>query len=74
MSPEDGFFGVEAQGNVIYCDIKNAPGDVGGVRITGEGVVVGDEIEAIVLGLERKVLTHCAEVVADMELAGRLNA
>jgi len=74
LAPEDGFFGVEAQSNVIYCDIKNSPGDVGGVRIAGEGVVVGDEIETIVLGLKLKLAAHSTEEIANMKPTRRLYA
>jgi hypothetical protein len=38
--------------------------DIGWRRIAGKGVVVGDEIKAIVLGLEFEVLPHRAEEVA----------
>jgi hypothetical protein len=47
-------------------------GDVRWRRITGKGVVVSDEIKAIVLALELKVLAHCAEEIAYMQSAGRL--
>ncbi len=42
--------------------------------VAGKSVVVGDEIEAIMLGLELEVLAHCAEEVAYMKSAGRLYA
>ncbi len=47
-------------------------GDVGWRRVAGQGVVVGDEIKAVVLGLEFEVLTHCAEEIAYMQPAARL--
>lgn len=37
-------------------------------------MIVGDEIKAIMLSLEGKVLTHSAEIVAYMKLSGRLYA
>jgi len=40
-----------------------------GLRIAGQGVKVGDEIKAIVLGLKLQVLTYCAEVIADVKPA-----
>jgi hypothetical protein len=40
--------------------------------VTGKGVVVGDEIKAVVLTLELEVLTHCAEEIAYMQPAARL--
>jgi len=42
--------------------------------VAGEGVVVGDEIKAFVLGLELQVLAHCTEKVADMKSARWLYA
>jgi hypothetical protein len=45
-----------------------------GRGVTGQGVIVGDEIKALVFGLEGKVLTHSAEIVADVQLAGWLYA
>jgi hypothetical protein len=48
--------------------------DVSRLWIAGKGVVVSDEIKAIVLCLELEVLAHCAEEVAYMQLTGRLYA
>ena len=39
-----------------------------------KGVVVGDEIKAVVFCLELEVLAHCAEEVSDMKPSGRLYA
>jgi hypothetical protein len=46
--------------------------DIGRFWVAGKGVVVSDEIKAIVLRLELEVLTHCAEEIAYMQSAGRL--
>jgi len=43
-------------------------------RVTGKGVIIGDEIKTIVLGLELEVLARCAEKVAYMKPAGWLYA
>ena len=40
----------------------------------GQGVVVGDEVEALALVLQGDVLLDGAEVVAQVQLAGRLHA
>jgi hypothetical protein len=48
--------------------------DIGRRRVAGKGVVVGDEIKAIVLGLEIEMLPHRAEEVAYVKLAGWLYA
>jgi hypothetical protein len=42
--------------------------------VAGEGVVVGDEIKAIVLGLELQMLAHCTEKVTYMKPARWLYA
>ena len=74
MPPENGFFGIKAQSDIICCDVKSIPGNVGGRWVAGEGVVVGDEIKAVVVGLELQVLTHCAKEIAYVKSAGRLYA
>jgi len=43
-------------------------------RVAGKGVVIGDEIKAIVLGLELQMLTYCAKEIAYMKSARRLYA
>ena len=40
----------------------------------GQGVVIGDEVEAVALLLQLDVLLDRAEVVADVQLPGRLDA
>jgi len=67
LTPEYGLFGVQAECEVVHCDVKAAPADLIGRGVAGQGVVVGDEVEALVLGLKRKVLAHSTEVVADMQ-------
>ena len=48
-------------------------GQVFGGGVAGQGVVVGDEVEALVLGLQLEVLAHGAEVVADVQPSGGLD-
>ena len=45
-----------------------------GVLDGGQGVVVGDEVEALALVLQGDVLLDGAEVIAQVQLAGRLDA
>jgi hypothetical protein len=70
LAPEDGFPGIQAQRDVVHDNVESVGEDVVGRRIAGQGVIVGDEIKAVVLSLEGKVLTHGAEIVAHMKLAG----
>jgi hypothetical protein len=48
--------------------------DIGRRGVAGKGVVVSNEIKAIVLGLEFEMLPHRAEEVAYVEPTGRLYA
>jgi len=74
LSPEDGFFDVEAQSDIIHCDIKSMAGNLGRRWVARKRMEVGNEIKAIVLGLQLKVLTHGTEKVANMKFAGWLYA
>jgi hypothetical protein len=49
-------------------------GNISRRRIACESMVVGDEIKAIVLGLELQVLAHCTEKVTYMKSARWLYA
>jgi hypothetical protein len=73
LPPEHGFLCVKSQRDVIRRKVKDVPGQVGRGGIAGKGVVVGDEVEAIVLGLKLKLLAHRPEEVAYMKPAGRLD-
>jgi hypothetical protein len=69
LQEDDGFVWVEAGGEVVDGDLKRVFGDGGGVRvIAGEGVPVGDKVEAVVgrIGLEFDPVLERAEVVADV--------
>jgi len=74
LSPEDGFFGIEAQGDIIHRNIKRILSNISRRWVAGKGMVVGDEIKTIVLGLQLEMLAHCAEEIAYMKSAGRLYA
>jgi hypothetical protein len=74
LSPEHGFLCVKSQRYVIRRKVKDVLGQVGRGWIAGQGVVVGDEVEAVVFGLKLELLTHRPEEVAYMKPAGRLDA
>ena len=71
------FCGVEAGGEEVDGDLQGVFGDGGGVGVVGgEGVPVGDEVEAVVggIGLQADPVLEGAEVVADVETAGGAHA
>src|SRR6267142_3217 len=71
------FGGVEAGGQEVDGDLKGVFGDGGGVGVVGgEGVPVGYEVEAFVvgIGLELDPVLQGAEVVADVETSGGAHA
>jgi hypothetical protein len=74
LTPEDGFFGIEAQSDIIHRDIESVAGNVIGRRIARKSMIVGYEIKTFVLCLELQVLTHGTEKVPYMKSAGRLYA
>ena len=82
LAEEGGLVGVEAQGQVIQGDIADLaraaarPAFRVGLEVAdgGQGVVVGDEIEALALVLQLDVLLDGAEVVAQVQLARGLHA
>ena len=70
---QDGFGGVEARGQEIDGDLDGVFSDGGRVGIVaGEGVPVGDEIQAVVGGivLETDPVLERAEVVANVQASG----
>ena len=70
-----GLVRIEAQGQVIEGrrrDVRSR--SACGILDRRQGVVVGDEVEALALVLQRDVLLDGAEVVAEVQLARRLHA
>ena len=62
---------VDADGEPVGGDIDHALADVGGlVGPGGEGVLVGDDEEAVVLVLQGQAVLDAADVVAKVEFAG----
>jgi hypothetical protein len=73
LTPEDSFFRIQAQSNIVDRNVKNALRDIFRSRIACQGVIVGDEVEAIVLGLKLELTSHSSEKIAYMKPAGRLD-
>ena len=74
---EDGFGGVEAGSEEIDGDLERVFGDGGRVGVVaGEGVPVGNEVEAVVgwIVLKTDPVLESAEVVADVETSGGAHA
>ena len=77
LQEDCGFGWIEAGGEEVDRDLEGVFGDGGGVGVVGgEGVPVGDEIEAFVggIGLQPDPVLEGAEIVADVETAGGAHA
>src|SRR5579859_2795684 len=77
LQEDGGFGGVEAGGKEVDGDLQGVFGDCGGVGVVGgQGVPVGYEVEAFVvgIGLELDPVLQGAEVVADVETSGGAHA
>jgi hypothetical protein len=77
LNKEDGLKGVEAGGQVVEDDLAGVGGNLRGVGVVGgEGVPVGDEEEAVVLGvvLQADPVMEGAHVVAEVQFAGGSHA
>src|SRR5262249_49898481 len=74
---QDAFLRIEAGGEIVRDNLNRVLCDSTGVGVVaGQGVPVGDEVEAIVGGivLQPDPVLQCAEVMADVQLAGRPHA
>jgi hypothetical protein len=69
LSPENGFFGIETQSDIIHCNVKSMTGDLVRRGVARKGMIVGNEIKRIMLRLQLQVLTHGPEKVAYMKFA-----
>ena len=74
LAEEGRLRGVEAERQVVEGDVADVLAQERGVLDRRQGVVVGDEVEALALVLQRDVLPDGAEVVAEVQLARRLDA
>ncbi len=66
--------GVDARGDEGCRHLARVLGELIRVLEHGDGVEIDHAIEAVMLGLERHELGDGAEIVAEMEIAGRLHA
>jgi predicted RNA-binding protein len=67
-------FGVYSAGEVFGEDLLNVAVDVVGFRVSGKGVVVGDEEKAIILLLHFEEVDHCPEIIAEVKITCRPDA
>jgi hypothetical protein len=76
LAEQDGAGGVEAEGEVGEGGVEDVGAQERRVADGGEGVVVGDEVEGVsrVGVLQGDVLADGAEVIAEVEDAGGLDA
>src|SRR5690606_3473897 len=71
---EDGALGIEADRQVVERELVGEAAPLLGIADRGHRVVVGDEVDRLAAVLERHVLAHGAEVVAEVRLARGLDA
>ena len=75
LTEEDGLLRIDAGGEEIDGDVERAFTQIFRIRHGGHRVVVGDEIEAFIAAvLQGDGGAHGAEIVADMEGSGWLDA
>ena len=74
LAEERGFGWVEAAGEEVEGEVEDVGAEGFGVLETGERVVVGDEVEGVAFVLEGDGGLHHAEVVAEVQTAGGLDA
>jgi len=74
LAPEDGFFGVKAQSDIIHCHIKSMARNLVRCRVARKRMKVGDKIKTVMLCLQLQVLTHGTKKVANMKFARWLYA
>ena len=66
--------GIDARGDEGGRDLAGVLGKLFGVLEHGDGVEIDHAIEVAMLGLKRHEFGDGAEIVAEMEIAGRLHA
>jgi hypothetical protein len=73
LTPKNGFFRIQPKSHIVNRNIKNPLGNIPGSRIARQGMVIGNEVEAIVLNLQLKLPPHSSEKIAYMKPARRLD-
>src|SRR4029077_12116593 len=71
---EDASSGIDADGDQVGGEVEDLVLDLVAVGLGREGVVVGDEVKAVVLVLEVHPVLGRAQVVAQVEAPGGTNA
>jgi hypothetical protein len=72
LPPEYGFLRIKAQCQVVHGHLEYILRQLSRLRPAGQGVIVCYKIIGFILSLKLKMLTHSAEIIADMQLARRL--
>ena len=65
---------IDARGDERGRHLAGVAGELVGVLEHGDGVQIDHAIEAVMLGLKRHELGDGAEIIAEMQIAGRLHA
>ncbi len=65
---------IEAEREQVERDVERPLPQLGRLADRGERVQVGDEVKRLLVVLQGDVLADCAEVVAPVDRAGRLDA
>ena len=68
------FFGVDAGGQEGRGDLARLAASSFGILRLGDGVQVDHAVEALVVVLQAREVADRAEIVAEVEIAGRLHA
>ena len=74
LDEEGVFLRIQTAGNVLRQLRDRTPPEIGGVLADRDAVQVGHEVEAVKLLREGGPVLHRAQVVAQMQVAGGLNA
>ncbi len=74
LHPKGAAFGVETQGQEIRRGLEGLGPEFGAAALGGQSVVVDDEAEEVMVVLIADHALHHSEIIAEMELAGRLDA
>ena len=67
-------FGVQTAGDVLCQLVQGAAAQGSGILTNGQGVQVSHEVIAVKPVCQLCPVLHCAQIVAQMQVTGRLNA